>query len=402
MKRLAYLCLLLIACGETEPENQSPMHVGTIPDVEMTTMADTAFDVSGYFTDDDGDTLMYRAESMDRTVAQAVVSGAVLRLTTYGKISSTNIEVVAMDPDTAEASLTFKVTAINQPPVVAQSLADRDLNTDTDVAIDLEPFFTDPENLPLAYRAESDAPATVSVSVSGGTLTISAGSDPGSTQVEVTATDSEDASVSQAFQVEAIARGEERLRDNFDGDLKKWKVRGTGTTMELDDGWLNVEMGQSAWTNWAYRPLEDTIADVKLVTKARYQSGGGVDLGFKVTGKPQLLTFSFGKNIQRRDKENSYVDYSVHWWLGNRWFSHSDLYGTSSMVPSAGTDFEIAVSVIGKDIRVEIDGDELLEFDFADYSDDEIGEVEYFGLGVIPQFTEIYKTTEFDRVVLYK
>ena len=58
MKRLAYLCLLLIACGETEPENQSPMPVGTIPDVEMTTMADTAFDVSGYFTDDDGDTLI--------------------------------------------------------------------------------------------------------------------------------------------------------------------------------------------------------------------------------------------------------------------------------------------------------------------------------------------------------
>ena len=238
MKRLAYLCLLLIACGETEPENQSPMHVGTIPDVEMTTMADTAFDVSGYFTDDDGDTLMYRAESMDRTVAHAVVSGTVLRLTTYGKISSTNIEVVAMDPDTAEASLTFKVTAINQPPVVAQSLADRDLNTDTDVAIDLEPFFTDPENLPLAYRAESDAPATVSVSVSGGTLTISAGSDPGSTQVEVTATDSEDASVSQAFQVEVLRPQPSEWRENFDsaGALKNWDIQSPdGASVEVDE-----------------------------------------------------------------------------------------------------------------------------------------------------------------------
>ena len=237
MKRLVSLCLVFVACGETEPENQSPMPVGTIPDIEMTTMADTAFNISEYFTDDDGNTLMYRAEAMDRTVADAVVSGAMLRLTTYGKISSTNIEVVAMDPDTAEASLTFKVTAINQPPVVAQRIANRDLNTDTDFAIDLKPHFTDPENLPLAYSAESDAPATVGVSVSSGTLTVSAGSDPGSAQVEVTATDSEDASVSQAFQVEVL-RPSSEWRENFDsaGALESWDIRSPdGSSVEVDE-----------------------------------------------------------------------------------------------------------------------------------------------------------------------
>ena len=203
MKRsLASLCLVLVACGETEPENQPPKPVGAIPDVEMTTMADTAFDVSGYFTDDDGDALVYRALSMDSTVAQAIVRGAIIRLNTYGRISSTDIEVVAMDPDTAETSLTFKVTATNQPPLVALSIGDRDLTAESAVAIDLDPYFTDPEDLPLAFSAESDAPTTVSVSVSGGALTVSAGSDPGSAQVEVTATDSEGASASQAFQVE--------------------------------------------------------------------------------------------------------------------------------------------------------------------------------------------------------
>ena len=238
MKRLASLCLLLIACGETEPENQSPMPVGTIPDVEMTTMADTSFDVSGYFTDDDGDSLLYRAETMDRTVAHAVVSGAVLRLTTYGKIGSTDIEVVAMDPDTAEASLTFKVTAINQPPVVARSIANLELKADSAVAIDLEPYFTDPENLPLAYSAESDAPATVNVSVSGGALTISAGSDPGSAQVEVTATDSEGASVSQAFQVEVLEPPSSEWRENFDsaGALENWDIQSpAGASVEVDE-----------------------------------------------------------------------------------------------------------------------------------------------------------------------
>ena len=239
MKRLASLCLLLlIACGETEPENQSPMTVGAIPDVDMTTMADTAFDMSGYFTDDDGDSLLYRAETMDRTVAHAVVSGAMLRLTTYGKIGSTDIKVVAMDPDSAEVSLTFEVTAINQPPVVARSIADRDLRTEADLAIDLKPYFTDPENLPLSYGAESDAPAAVDVSVSGDTLTISAGSDPGIAQVDVTATDSEGASVSQAFQVEVLRPAPSEWRENFDsaGALRNWDIQSPdGASVEVDE-----------------------------------------------------------------------------------------------------------------------------------------------------------------------
>lgn len=149
------------------------MVVGSVPDVELTTLADTAFDVSGYFTDDDGDRLVYRARSMDSTVARAIVSGTILQLDTYDRVGSTDIQVVATDPDTAEASHRFKVTAINQPPVVAQSIADRDLPADGTVAIDLEPYFTDPESQPLAYSAESDAPGTANVSVSGSTLTIS-------------------------------------------------------------------------------------------------------------------------------------------------------------------------------------------------------------------------------------
>ena len=214
------------------------MTVGAIPDVDMTTMADTAFDVSGYFTDDDGDSLLYRAETMDRTVAHAVVSGAMLRLTTYGKIGSTDIKVVAMDPDSAEVSLTFEVTAINQPPVVARSIADRDLRTEADLAIDLKPYFTDPENLPLAYGAESDAPAAVDVSVSGDTLTISAGSDPGIAQVDVTATDSEGTSVSQAFQVEVLRPAPSEWRENFDsaGALRNWDIQSPdGASVEVDE-----------------------------------------------------------------------------------------------------------------------------------------------------------------------
>jgi len=117
-------------------------------------------------------------------------------------------------------------------------MADRDLQTDADLAIDLKPYFTDPENLPLAYSAESDAPATVDVGVSGDTLTISAGSDPGGAQVEVAATDSEGASVSQAFQVEVVRPPSGAWRENFDsaGALGNWDIEDPdGSSVEVDE-----------------------------------------------------------------------------------------------------------------------------------------------------------------------
>jgi len=351
MKRLASLCLIVIACGETEPENQSPTAVGTIPDVEMTTMADTTFTVSEYFTDDDGDTLMYRAESMDRTVAHAVVSGAMLRLTTYARISSTDIKVVAMDPDSAEASLTFKVTAVNQPPVVAQRLADRDLNPDTDVVIDLEPYFTDPENLPLTYSAGSDAPATVDASVSGGTLTISAGSDPGSARIEATATDSEGAGVSQAFQVDVLRPPSSEWRENFDsaGALENWDI-------EDPDG-ASVEVDEDAGALLLHLPTDDysvvraharKVADIGSDWVASTYMGlkeGDIEQCSEFTihtGDPTYPSWQF--EIDHWDESFLiYVRYSGD----NRWHSIWEGYfeDYTDDIPGVGDYYDLALSV---------------------------------------------------------
>ncbi|MDE2764038.1 MAG: hypothetical protein OXK74_14850 [Gemmatimonadota bacterium] len=358
MKRLASLCLILIACGETEPENQSPTAVGTIPDVDITTMADTAFDVSEYFTDDDGDTLMYRAESTDRTVADAVVGGAVLRLTTYGKIGSTDIKVVATDPDSAEVSLTFKVTAVNQPPVVARSIADRDLTADTYVAIDLKPYFTDPENLPLAYGAESDAPATVDASVSGDTLTISAGSDPGSAQVEVTATDYEGASVSQAFQVEVLRPSSSEWRDNFDsaGALETWDI-------EDPDG-SSVEVDEEAGALLLHLPTDDynvVRAHAREVADIRGDWVASTYMGLKEGDIEQCSEFtvhtgdgtypSWQFEIDHWDESFLiYVRYSAD----NRWHSIWEGYfeDYTDDIPGVGDYYDLALSVSSDTLTV--------------------------------------------------
>ena len=358
MKRLASLCLILVACGETEPENQSPTTVGTIPDVDMTTMADTAIDVSVYFTDDDDDTLVYRAESMDRTVAHAVISGAVLRLTTYGRISSTDIKVVARDPDSAEATLTFKVTAINQPPVVARGIADRDLRTGTDLAIYLKPYFTDPETLPLAYSAESDAPATMATSVSGDTLTLAAGSDPGSAQVEGTATDSEGASVSQSFQVEVLRPPSSEWREDFDsaGALGNWEIHDPdGASVEVDEdaGALLLHLPTDDYS--AVRVHARGVADIAGDWTASTHMGlkdGDIEQCSEFTVHTGDATYpSWQFEIDHWDESFLiYVRYSAD----NRWHSIWEGYfeDYTDDIPGVGDYYDLAMSVSNDTLTV--------------------------------------------------
>ena len=372
---LASLCLILIACGETEPENQAPMPVGAIPDVEMTTMADTAFDVSGYFTDDDA--LVYRALSMDSTVAQAIVRGTILRLNTYGRISSTDIEVVAMDPDTAEASLTLKVTATNRPPLVALSIGDRDLTADSAVAIDLDPYFTDPENLPLAFSAESDAPTTVSVSVSGGVLTVSASSDPGSAQVEVTATDSEGASASQAFQVEVLSPPVSEWRENFDsaGALRNWEIY-------APDG-ASVEVDEEAGAMLLHLPTDDynvVRAHAREVVDIGSDWVASTYMGLRDGDRDQCSEFtvhtgnstypSWRFEIDHWDESFLiYIRYSGDNWWHDIWEGYFEDYTDDP--PGVGDYYDLALSVSNDTLTVMYDDTvQIAQFHPKDDGDD--------------------------------
>ncbi len=356
--RLASLCLILIACGETEPENRSPITVGVIPDVEMTTMADTAFDVSGYFSDGDGDTLVYGAESLDGTVARATVGGALLQLNTYGKISSADIRVAATDPDGAEASLTFMVTATNQPPVVARSIGNQELRADSVVVIDLEPYFTDPEDLPLEYSAESGAPTTVSVSVSGSTLTISAGSDPGSAQVDVTATDSEGAGVSQSFQVEVLRPPSSEWRENFDsaGALRNWDIH--------DPDGASVEVDEEAGALLLHLPTDDynaVQAHAREVVDIAGDWVASTYMGLKDGDIEQCSEFtvhtgdetypSWQFEIDHWDESFLiYVRYSEDNWWHDIWEGYFEDY--TDDIPGVGDFFDLALSMSNDTLTV--------------------------------------------------
>ena len=200
------LLLFLFACADVAPANQSPSIVNAIPDHTLTIRTDSTIDISGYFMDADGDTLSYGAVSRDPGIVQVFINGSLLTMTAGQTPATSEIEVWASDPDSARATQTFRVTVMNQTPVVADTIPNHMLGARTDSTIDLSPYFTDPDGDALSYDVVSHDPATVSVSVDGSLLTMTAGPTLGTGEIEVGASDPDSARAVQVFEVTVINR----------------------------------------------------------------------------------------------------------------------------------------------------------------------------------------------------
>ena len=88
----------------------------------------------------------------------------------------------------------------NRAPETAASLAPATVRVGTSLEIGLSGAFDDPDNDDLTYRAESSDTLVATVATEGGTLTVR-GVGAGTARITVTATDADNASVSQAFTV---------------------------------------------------------------------------------------------------------------------------------------------------------------------------------------------------------
>lgn len=397
MKRLAVVALALAACDDPDP--QPPFACGDIDPQEANVGGSVT--VSPCFEDPDGGTITLSAKSAHETTAVATANGAnvIVRSVSPGK---TTVTVTAMDLDSLTADLRFRMTVPNRAPEATAEIPDAAIMNGDSIAIDLFAHFSDPDNQILSYAAASTLPDVVGVTVDDSHLTVRAKM-TGRATVTVDATDPGGLSAEYTFLVTVTKRRGEGalLFDKFENDIDGWRAVGTRTEIHHDDGQLRVNQARSAWPNWAVRHLGDSVTPrVTLTAKANYETSSSVDFGLYVTGKPRWITFTVGDRIQRRDKENTYVDYTVHWWLGNRWFKHEDLYGETDLVPGSGKDFEFSVTVDGTEIELQIDGKALLEFDFADYSDEEIGEIYQIGIGLVPRFVYNLRVTRFDWVEL--
>ena len=140
-------------------------------------------DISNTFEDEQP--LMYSVNVGTGGVLSAAISGNTLTLTEIDT-GSTNVIVTASD-GVLETMDTFLVTIKNNPPRIANSLADLTLNSGFGTRdVDISNTFEDEQ--PLTYSVNVGTGGVLSAAISGNTLTLTE-IDTGSTNVIVTASD---------------------------------------------------------------------------------------------------------------------------------------------------------------------------------------------------------------------
>ncbi|MCY3808606.1 MAG: Ig-like domain-containing protein [Gemmatimonadetes bacterium] len=180
--------------------------MGSIPGLTVEVGNTESVDLTGYFSDADGDVLSYTATSSHSRV-QASVSGNSVQVTAVASGTAT-VTVTAKDPGGLSATQTFTVTVPNRAPESVGQMPAAETFVGESVQIALAGYFSDPDGDALAYSAASSDPSVASVSVAGSTVAVEAVSQ-GSVVVTVTASDPGGLDATQTFQATVPNRAPE-------------------------------------------------------------------------------------------------------------------------------------------------------------------------------------------------
>ena len=181
--------------------NRAPSGV-TIPAQTLTEGGSVTLDLSAYFTDPDGDPLMFAGSSDSDGVATAGVIGNTLTIRAVASGTAT-VTATATDPGGLEATRRIAVSVArpdNQPPEATGTIPDETLNADESVTVQLSPYFDDPDADALAYTAAVSQTGVATTSVSASSVTV-AGVARGTATVTITGRDPGGLEASQAFDV---------------------------------------------------------------------------------------------------------------------------------------------------------------------------------------------------------
>ena len=186
------------------PPNRSPIAVGSIPTQTVTVGGSPAtVDVSGKFSDPDGDALTYTVSLSDTAVAMVSVSGTTVTIVPVAAGTAT-VMVMAVDADGLSAAQTFGVTVNPQPnrsPVAVGSISTQIVTVGGSAgSVDLSSKFSDPDGDTMTYTVSLSDTGVATASVSGTTVTITPVA-AGTATVMVVAVDSDGLSAVQTFGV---------------------------------------------------------------------------------------------------------------------------------------------------------------------------------------------------------
>ncbi|MYA34054.1 MAG: hypothetical protein F4037_00835 [Gemmatimonadales bacterium] len=191
------------ACGDggTEPPpTHPPRAIGVVPDLELPLGGTVLVQVSGHFSDADGDVLSYEARSSAPGVVAAEMSGGTVQLVALARGMAT-VTVTARDPEGRAAALRFEVTVPNMAPVTVGAISAVELRVGSTELLAVSGFFSDPEGDALRYEASSSHPDVAAIDVSADTVTISALAE-GMSTATVTARDAGGLAAELSFAVE--------------------------------------------------------------------------------------------------------------------------------------------------------------------------------------------------------
>lgn len=182
--------------------------------------------VASYFTDPDGDALIFTAESSNSATASVSVSGSVVTVTAVARGVAT-VTVTARDPGGMSAQLTFTVTVPNQAPAAVDAVPAQTIFVGDTASVDVSAYFNDADGDALSYSvANSDATA-VSASVAGSVVSLTAITQ-GMSTVTVTARDPDGLSAEQNIAVTVPNRAPTAL------DTIPSRTLLAGNTLEFD------------------------------------------------------------------------------------------------------------------------------------------------------------------------
>lgn len=194
------------ACGEApvEPPNRPPLP-RDIPDMTVAVGKTATVDLSLYFDDPDGDTLLYTAATSDAGVATASVSRSTLTVAGVAKGTAT-VTVTAHDPEGLSAQQDLAVTVPNRAPEPVDSISGVDLVAGDSTALAVSVYFSDPDGDTLSYAAVTTNPGVATATVSGDTVVVT-GVAQGTATITVSAADPEGLTAEQPVAA-SIARPE--------------------------------------------------------------------------------------------------------------------------------------------------------------------------------------------------
>ncbi|MDE2668205.1 MAG: cadherin domain-containing protein [Chloroflexota bacterium] len=283
--------------------NRAPKAVGSLSRVSVYKLNQATVEVSGAFSDPDGDRLQFRASSSNAGVATVRVLGSQVKVIGRSRDTAT-VTVTADDGHGGTAQQTFGVEVPNRPPWALNRIENRTIAPGERFTVTLTNHFVDTDGDAMSFTATSENPAVASVSVEGGELVV-LGVARGRVRVAATAHDGLGGATDQPFEVTVTNGPPSFGADAFEREVAENSAAGTevGDPVAATDGdGDDLAYSFVAGGDEALFGIEEATGQITVAegTALDYESGN-TDYAVRVVASDGTLADTAAVTIQVTD-----------------------------------------------------------------------------------------------------